>query len=131
MDTSGKDLNDFANKGQALADKAADKLQSGIRDAKQGVSAAASSASNKVESMRSGAGPALDKASDKAQGLLSQGIDAVSDATRRAQDFASDTQDSIVTYTRQKPVKALLIAAAAGAALITLMRAFSSSNRDS
>ena len=131
MDIAGKDPSDFANKGQAFADKAADKVQGGIREAKQGVSAAAASASNKVETMRSGAGPAIDKASDKAQGLLSQGIDAVSDATRKAQDFASDAQDSIVTYTRQKPVKALLIAAAAGAALITLVRALSSSNRDS
>jgi ElaB/YqjD/DUF883 family membrane-anchored ribosome-binding protein len=131
MDTSEKDPSDLANKGQAFADKAADKLQSGIRDAKQSVSSAASSASNKVEAMRSGVGPAIDNASDNAQGLLRQGRDAVSDATRKAQDFASDAQDSIVTYTRQKPVKALLIAAAAGAALITLMRAFSSSNRDS
>jgi len=131
METSGKDPSDLANKGQAFADKAADKLQSGIRDAKQSVSSAASSASNKVEAMRSGVGPAIDNASDNAQGLLRQGRDAVSDATRKAQDFASDAQDSIVTYTRQKPVKALLIAAAAGAALITLMRAFSSSKRDS
>ena len=131
METSGKDPSDLANKGQAFADKAADKLQSGIRDAKQSVSSAASSASNKVEAMRSGVGPAIDNASDNAQGLLRQGRDAVSDATRKAQDFASDAQDSIVTYTRQKPVKALLIAAATGAALITLMRAFSSSKRDS
>lgn len=130
MDTSGKDPSDLANKGHAFADKATDKLQSGIRDAKQSVSSAASSASNKVEAMRSGVGPAIDNASDNAQGLLRQGRDAVSDATRKAQDFASDAQDSIVTYTRQKPVTALLIAAAAGAALITLMRAFSS-NRDS
>jgi hypothetical protein len=93
MDTSSKEPGDFAGKGQAFADKAADKLQSGIREAKQGVDSAASSASNKVESARSATGPALDKASDKAQGLLSQGIDAVSDATRKAQDFASDTQD--------------------------------------
>jgi ElaB/YqjD/DUF883 family membrane-anchored ribosome-binding protein len=131
MDTSGKDPSDLANKGQAFADKAADKLQSGIRDARQSVSTAASSASNKVEAMRSGVGPAIDNASGNAQGLLRQGRDAVSDATRKAQDFAYDAQDSIVTYTRHKPVKALLIAAAAGAALITLMRAFSSSKRDS
>jgi ElaB/YqjD/DUF883 family membrane-anchored ribosome-binding protein len=129
MDNYGKDTSDFANKGQALADKAADKLQGGIRDAKQGVSSAASSAANKVESVRSGVGPALDKASDRAQGLLSQGLDAVSDATRRAQEFASDTQDQIVSYTREKPVKALLIAAAAGAILVTLIRAISPTNR--
>jgi ElaB/YqjD/DUF883 family membrane-anchored ribosome-binding protein len=129
MDTFGKDSADFADKGQALADKAADKLQGGIRDAKQGVNSAASSASNKVESARSAVGPALDKATDRAQGLLSQGLDRVSDATRRAQDFAADTQDSIVSYTREKPVKALLIAAAAGAVLVALIRAISPANR--
>ena len=117
------------NKGQAFADKPADKLQSGIRDGRQRVSSAASSASNKVEAMRGAVGPAIDNASDNTQSLLGQGTR--SDAARKAQDFASDAQVSIVTYTRQKPVKALLIAAAAGAALITLMRAFSSSHRDS
>ncbi len=133
MDTYGKDTStsDFANKGQAFADKAADKLQGGIREARQGVNSAASSASNKVESMRSEVAPAIDRASDKAQGLFSQGLDAVSDATRKAQDFAADTQDSIVTFTREKPVKALLIAATAGAVLVTLIRALSPSNRES
>jgi ElaB/YqjD/DUF883 family membrane-anchored ribosome-binding protein len=130
MDTYGNDSNDFANKGQAVADKAADKLQGGIRDAKQGLGSAASSASSKVESMRSGVGPAIDKASDRAHGLLNQGLDAVTGATRKAQDFAADTQDSIVTYTREKPVKALLIAAAAGAALVTLIRALSPPSRE-
>jgi len=129
MDTFGKDSADFATKGQALADKAADKLQGGIRDANQGVNSAASSASNKVDSARGAVGPALDKAADRAQGLLSQGLDRVSDATRRAQDFAADTQDSIVSYTREKPVKALLIAAAAGAVLVALIRAISPTNR--
>jgi hypothetical protein len=86
----------------AESDKAADRLQSGIREVKQGVSSSASAASNKVEAMRNATGPALDKASDAAQG-----------------------------NTRQKPIKALLISAAAGAALITLVRAFSSSSRDS
>ncbi len=130
MDTYGKEINDFSGKGQGFADKTADKLQGGIRDAKQGVDSAASAASKKVESMRSGVGPAIDKTSDRARGLLSQGVDAVSDATRKAQDFAADAQDSIVTYTREKPVKALLMAAAAGAVLVTLVRALSPSNRD-
>jgi ElaB/YqjD/DUF883 family membrane-anchored ribosome-binding protein len=131
MEISGKDFNDISSKGQAFADKAADKVQNGIRSAQQGANSAASSASNKVESMRSATGPAIDSASDTAQSIFRQAIDAVSDATRKAQDLAADTQDSVVTYTRQKPVKALLIAAAAGAVLVTLVRALSSSSRDS
>ena len=125
MDTSGKD-NDFANKGHAFADKAADKLQSGIRDAKQGANSAASTASSKVESIRSGTNDAIDKASDQAQTLL----DTLSQATQKAKDFAVDTQDSVVAYTREKPVKALLIAAATGAVLVTLIRAFLPSDRE-
>ena len=124
MDNYGKD--DVANKGQALMDKAADKVQGGIHDAKQGVNSAASSASNKVESIRSGAGQAASKVADQAQGM----IDTVSDAAQKAEDYASDIQDSIVAYTREQPVKALLIAAAAGAVLITVLRALSPSSSD-
>jgi ElaB/YqjD/DUF883 family membrane-anchored ribosome-binding protein len=131
MDNLGKDTNDISGKGQAFADKAADKVQGGIRNAQQGVNSAASAASSRVESLRSATGPAIDKASDTAQGLFRQGIDAVTDATRRAQDFAADAQDSVVSYTREKPVKALLIAAAAGAVLVTLIRALTPSSRES
>jgi ElaB/YqjD/DUF883 family membrane-anchored ribosome-binding protein len=90
MDTSGKDLSEFASRGQAVADKAA----------------------------------------DRAQGIVSQAADAISDAARKARGFAFDTQDSVVTYTREKPVKALMIAATAGAIIVTLIRALSPSNRD-
>ena len=123
MDTSA--TNDFANRGQAFVDKTAEKLHSGIRDAKQGANAAASAASSTVESLRSGANQAFDKASDRAQTMF----ETVSSATQKAKDLAADTQDSIVTYTRGQPVKALLIAAAAGAILITLIRALSPSDR--
>ncbi len=58
-------------------------------------------------------------------------LETVSSATQKARAFAVDTQDSIVTYTRGQPVKALLMAATAGAILITLIRALSPSNKDS
>jgi ElaB/YqjD/DUF883 family membrane-anchored ribosome-binding protein len=130
MDISNE-IGNFADKGQAAADKAADRVQSGIRDVKQGVGSAAASASNRVETLRSDAGGALHKASDKALGILNQGAGAVSDATRKVKDFVYDTEDSVVAYTRQKPVKALFIAAAAGAVLITLIRGLSPSIRNS
>lgn len=123
MDNPGKD-NEFVNKGQAFSDMAADKIQSGVYDAKHAANLAASSASNNAESLRSGAGSTLDNAADQTQNMM----DAISDATQKARDFAADTQDSIVAYTREQPLKALLIAAAAGAAFMTMIRAFSSSN---
>jgi ElaB/YqjD/DUF883 family membrane-anchored ribosome-binding protein len=97
--------NDFADKGQVMADKAADRIQGGIRDAKNTVSSTASNLSDRVESFRS----------------------AVGGATQRVQDTLADTQDSIVTYTKENPVKALMVAAAAGAVLVGLIRALTPS----
>jgi ElaB/YqjD/DUF883 family membrane-anchored ribosome-binding protein len=48
-------------------------------------------------------------------------MDAVSDAAQRTRDAASYASDSIIVYTRENPVKALLIAAASGALLLSLM----------
>ena len=91
---------DLAKNGQTLADKAADKVQGGIRDA----------------------GAALTKTVGRAQAMGRQGIDAVSDAAQRAQEIASDTSDSIIRYTKKNPVKALLIAAASGALIVSVIQ---------
>ena len=119
------DTHDFADKGQAMADKAADKIQSGIRGAKQTAESTASNLSERVESVRSNVGPTLGSAADRANRLVSRGVNAVSGATQRARDTFTDTQDSVVAYTQENPVKALMIAAAAGAVLVTLLRVLS------
>jgi ElaB/YqjD/DUF883 family membrane-anchored ribosome-binding protein len=119
--------NGMANKGQALADKAADNIQSGIRDAKYAANSTASSLSSGVESLRSNAKPTIQQAADQADGLLTRGMSAVTDATQKVRDAVADTQDSIVTYTKDNPVKALLIAAATGAVLVGLIRALTPS----
>jgi hypothetical protein len=49
-------------------------------------------------------------------------MDAVSDATQRARDFSANAADSIIGYTKENPLKALLIAAASGAALFGLIK---------
>jgi ElaB/YqjD/DUF883 family membrane-anchored ribosome-binding protein len=125
MDTST--ATDLSNEGHAFVDKTADTLQSGIREVKLGTNTAASSASRKVESTRTGAGQAIDSAADRAEGVLAQ----LSAATQKAKALAVETQDSIVTYTRENPVKSLLLAAAAGAILITIVRALTPSSKDS
>jgi ElaB/YqjD/DUF883 family membrane-anchored ribosome-binding protein len=123
MDTST--ATDFANSGHAFVDKTADKLQSGVREVKHGANTVASSTSRKVESMRTGANQLVDNAADSAEGVFGK----VSAATQKARDFAVETQDSVVAYTRENPVKSLLIAAAAGAILITVVRALTPSSK--
>ena len=108
-------VNTFAKQGQGLADSAADKVQSGIRDA-----------SAKVEELRSDAGPTIRKASARAQALGKQGYDAASDFAGRARDAASSTSQAVIDYTKENPVKALLIAAASGALLLTIAKVIKS-----
>jgi ElaB/YqjD/DUF883 family membrane-anchored ribosome-binding protein len=102
----------FSDRGQALADKAADRAQAGIRGAQDKANDAAHSLSNRVESAR---------------GAVQSGWSAVSDKASQARDFASDAADTVVNYTRNNPVKALGIAAAAGALVYAIIRALTPS----
>jgi ElaB/YqjD/DUF883 family membrane-anchored ribosome-binding protein len=115
--------------GHTLADKAAEKVQDGIRDAQQAAKEAGSNLSDRVEALRSEAGSALTKTFARAQSIGRQGVDAVSDAAQRAREVAAGTSDSIITYTRENPVKALLIATASGALLVSLIQMLKPSRR--
>jgi len=108
--------------GQTLVHKAADKVQDGIRGAQDSVQAAGTTLSGKVNDLRNDAGPALTKIAGQTQMLRRQGLDAISDATQRARDAASKASDSIVSYTKENPVKALMIAAASGALLLGIFK---------
>ena len=61
--------NDFAKQGQDFADKAADKAQSGICEARQTANKVGDKFSSDVEAARSQAGPSIKKAADQAQSI--------------------------------------------------------------
>jgi ElaB/YqjD/DUF883 family membrane-anchored ribosome-binding protein len=115
--------NNLGKTGQALADKAADKVQSGIRSAQDTAKDAGGVLSNKVEDLRGEAGSALGKAADRVQSMGKQGLDAITNVTSQARDVASKTSDSIVGYTKRNPVRALAIAAGSGALLYAAIKA--------
>ncbi len=77
---------------------------------------------DKAAELSSSAGSALTKAVGRVQSIGRQGVDAVSDAAQQAREVASDTSDSIIRYTKKNPIKALMIAAASGALLLTLAK---------
>lgn len=62
----------------------------------------------------------LNRATEQATALTQRGIDAVRDTTRQLRESAQHASDRTVTYIREEPVKSMLIAAAAGAALMAL-----------
>lgn len=117
----------FTKAGQALADKAADKTQYGIRLAQDGAKEAGELVSSKVEDVRSEAGTVIKRSSKRAQSASRQSLDAITEMANQARDVASNASDAIVAYTKKNPVKALIIAAASGAVIYAAIKALSPS----
>jgi ElaB/YqjD/DUF883 family membrane-anchored ribosome-binding protein len=114
---------DLAKDGQKIADKAAHKVQGGIRDAQQAATEAGNTLSNKVEDLRSDAGPAIQRVVGRVQSMSRHGVEAVGEMATKVRDAASNTSDSIVAYTKKNPANALAIAAASGALLYAVIKA--------
>jgi ElaB/YqjD/DUF883 family membrane-anchored ribosome-binding protein len=78
-------------------------------------------------SLAAQAGPMIDRAAGKASALAHRGLDAVLESSDQLRAKAHQASDSTVAYIRQEPVKAMLMAAAAGAALTALISLLSRS----
>jgi F0F1-type ATP synthase membrane subunit b/b' len=101
--------NDLAKQGQDFVDNAADRVHKGISGARQ--------TATKIG----------ETAADQAQTILERGIDSAKAAAQRVRDSATQASESLVTHTKENPVKAILVAAASGALLLTLFNALSRS----
>jgi ElaB/YqjD/DUF883 family membrane-anchored ribosome-binding protein len=58
---------------------------------------------------------------DQASKLAHRGVDALNDASHQVRDRVLQASDNTVNYIRAEPVKAALMAAATGAALMALV----------
>ena len=63
----------------------------------------------------------LDRAAEQASALTQRGLNAVHDSARQLRDKASRTGEVTTRYIQNDPLKAVLIAAATGAALMALL----------
>ena len=70
--------------------------------------------------------PTVARLASQAETLARRGIDAVRDSANQVRARAHTVGDSTVRYVKEEPVKALLIAAATGAALMALASLLSS-----
>src|ERR1700723_1795538 len=86
----------FAKTPQALADKATDKVQAGIRSAQQSVQEAGDSLSSRATDVHDRTVPMVRKTGARAKSTVQQGFDAVSDIADQARDMAAGAADSIV-----------------------------------
>jgi ElaB/YqjD/DUF883 family membrane-anchored ribosome-binding protein len=74
--------------------------------------------SDRAEDLADRAAPVLDRWASRAQDSMHHGVDAMRDASDRLRRQANHASDMTVGYIQHEPVKSVLIAAAAGAALI-------------
>lgn len=67
------------------------------------------------------AAPMLGRAVDQASAMAHQGVNTVREGTQALRTKAAQASDSTVTYIRHEPFKSVLMAAAAGAALMGVL----------
>jgi ElaB/YqjD/DUF883 family membrane-anchored ribosome-binding protein len=112
--------NVFANRTAQSADQAIKATQRVANDA-------LNTLAGSVEDMRQQATPLLNRATQQVNTLAQQGMDTVRDTSQQLREQAIRAADSTVSYVKEEPVKAMLIAAATGAALMALISLMSRS----
>jgi len=104
-----------------LIDQASQSADHAIRASQQAANQAVDSAGNALQDLRKQATPVLERASEQVSAMAHRGLDSVRETTHQLRLKAEHASDSTVGYIRQEPVKAMLIAAATGAALMALV----------
>ena len=120
-------INKFTSDANVGIDKAANKLHNGIRDTYQSAKSAEADISEKAEYIGARLADKADGAVNDAKDRVKDGIKVVKDAVQQGRDTVAQSSESVLTYTRENPVKALMIAAVSGAFIWTLARALASS----
>ncbi|MDP3084486.1 MAG: hypothetical protein Q8N44_12490, partial [Rubrivivax sp.] len=64
------------------------------------------------------AAPLLDRAGDQASALTQRGVDALRDGSHQLREAGLRARDGTLDFIKDEPVKSVLIAAVAGAALM-------------
>lgn len=80
-----------------------------------------------AQDLRDQAAPLLHRAADRASSIAHQTVDTLRDQSLRLRDQAARAGENTTHYIRAEPVKSVLVAAAAGAALMALVSLLSRS----
>jgi ElaB/YqjD/DUF883 family membrane-anchored ribosome-binding protein len=94
--------------------------------ARRATSDALDQAESAASTLRERVEPTVARLATQAETLARRGMDAVRDSANQVRARAQTMGDSTVRYVKEEPVKAMLIAAATGAALMALASLLSS-----
>ncbi len=110
--------------GSALADHAAASAHNAIRSTQSAANAALDRLDGQVDTAHDYAAPLINRLSTQAEITARRGVDAMRETSAQIRERALKASDSTVGYIKDEPLKAVLIAAAAGAALMALLSLF-------
>lgn len=120
----------FTSTATGYADQAAQTADSAIRSTQRMANDALEGLSEKVQDVRSQAAPTINRLASQAEDAARRGMAAVKESTQQLREKAVQATDSTVTYIKDDPIKAMLIAAATGAALMALVSLMGRSSRN-
>lgn len=112
-----------------LADQAAASADHAIKSTQGVANEALNALAGSVQDVRDEAAPMFSHTGEHIGALAQRGVDAVRDSSQHLRDKALHASDSAVGYIKDEPVKAMLIAAATGAALMALLSLMARSRR--
>ena len=117
-DPSGSNLDQRA---ADAADKVGEVADDAIHGARRMANDALDKASDTIDNVRDQAEPTVRRLAAQAETLARKGMDAVRDSSQQLREQATEMTDRTTRYVKDEPLKAVLIAAAAGAALLAVL----------
>jgi ElaB/YqjD/DUF883 family membrane-anchored ribosome-binding protein len=118
-----------ATEGSILADRAAASAHNAIHSTQTAANAVLDRLDGRVDSAHDRAAPLLNRLSNQAETAARRSVEAMRDTSAQIRERALKASDSTVGYIKDEPLKAMLIAAAAGAALMALLGLIGRSRR--
>ena len=109
---------------EQMTHSADDAIRSTQRMANEAVDGLASA----MQDVRHQAAPVLNHAAEQVSALAQRGVDGVRETSQHLREKTRDAAEGTVQYIKDEPVKAMLIAAATGAALMALVSLISRSS---
>ncbi len=110
-----------ANSAHKLTDDVLQSAQDAVQSTRNAANSTLERAEEGVRALRSRTDPAIDDLAARAQELATRSIDYCAETSARARRQMHQAAEATNKYVAEQPGKSLVIAAASGAALATLM----------
>jgi ElaB/YqjD/DUF883 family membrane-anchored ribosome-binding protein len=120
-------LNSNSEKSGTLVEQASQTADNAIQSSRQSANEALDGLASAMQDLRQQATPVLERASGQVSDMAHRGMDSVRETTHQLRAKAEHASETTVNYIKNEPVKAILIAAATGAALMALINLISHS----